>query len=63
MYPMQEIQLSLSSLFKKPVHNAFGRFSCVFFVLFFFFEKMYLFILFFFFCEKSILHFVCIISY
>ena len=27
MLPMQERQLSLSSLFKKPVHNAFRRFS------------------------------------
>ena len=25
---MQERQLSFSSLFKKPVHNAFMRFSC-----------------------------------
>ena len=28
MYPMQERQLSLSSLFKKLVHNAIRCFSC-----------------------------------
>ena len=28
MYPIQERQLSLSSLFKKPIHNAVRRFSC-----------------------------------
>ena len=30
MYPMQERQLLLSSLFKKPVHNAVRRFSCLY---------------------------------
>ena len=28
MFHMQERQLSLSSLFKKPVHNAVRHFSC-----------------------------------
>ena len=28
MFHMQERQLLLSSLFKKPVHNAVRRFSC-----------------------------------
>ena len=28
MYPMQERQLSLPSLFKKPIHNAVRHFSC-----------------------------------
>ena len=30
MFHMQERQLLLSSLFKKPVHNAVRRFSCFF---------------------------------
>ena len=29
MFPMHERQLSLSSLFKKPVHNAVRHFSCL----------------------------------